>query len=92
MMRSEYELGNRVPNMEFGHIEVNGKDAETEASFAAKEREGLDFAQWAERLERYFSALERLTSPRNQDCRRWGDLAAWHQCDAGILAQRTSNS
>jgi polyphosphate glucokinase len=52
-----------VPNAELGHLEIDGVDYETKASFAAKESEGLEFAQWAERLQRYYRELERLLSP-----------------------------
>lgn len=52
-----------VPNSELGHLEIDGTDYETKASFAAKEREGLSFEQWAQRLQIYYSELERLFSP-----------------------------
>lgn len=52
-----------IPNSELGHLEIDGVDAEKEAAFSAMEREGLDFAQWAKRLERYYQTLERLFSP-----------------------------
>lgn len=52
-----------IPNSELGHIEIEGADYETRASFAIKEREGLSFEQWAERLQKYYSALEFLLSP-----------------------------
>lgn len=52
-----------IPNAELGHIEIDGHDYETQASFAAKERDGLDFAAWAERLQRYYAKLEFLFSP-----------------------------
>ena len=52
-----------VPNSELGHLEINGADYETKASFAAKERENLSFEQWAERLQNYYSELERLFTP-----------------------------
>ena len=38
-------------------------DYETKASFAAKEREDLDWDQWAARLQTYYSKLEALFSP-----------------------------
>ena len=53
-----------VPNAELGHLEIDGVDYETQASYAAKERENLSFSQWAERLQRYYSELERLFSPK----------------------------
>jgi polyphosphate glucokinase len=55
--------GTLIPNTELGHIEVDGKDAEKRASYAAKERKGLDWKQWAGRLQKYYSTLEFLFSP-----------------------------
>lgn len=55
--------GRLIPNAELGHIEIAGVDYETQASFAAMEREQLSFEQWAERLQIYYSALENLLTP-----------------------------
>ncbi len=55
--------GKLIPNSELGHLEIGGVDYESMASFSAKEREGLTFAQWAKRLETYFSHVDRLLSP-----------------------------
>jgi polyphosphate glucokinase len=55
--------GRLVPNLELGHLEIDGFDAETRASALAREREGLDWTAYAERLQRYFSHLEFLLSP-----------------------------
>ena len=52
-----------VPNSELGHLELDGRDAETWAANSAREREELSFADWAARLTRYYSYLERLFSP-----------------------------
>lgn len=52
-----------VPNTELGHLEIDGYDAETRASDAAREREGLSWQDWAARLQRYFSAVDMLFSP-----------------------------
>ena len=52
-----------VPNSELGHLEMNGKDAERQASFAAKERKELSWAKWAARLQQYYSMIEVLFSP-----------------------------
>ena len=52
-----------VPNTELGHLEMSGRDAEQLASNAAREREGLDFATWAGRLNEYLAYLEKLFSP-----------------------------
>ena len=52
-----------VPNSELGHLEVEGKDAERRASYAAKERGHLSFERWAKRLQTYYAHLELLFSP-----------------------------
>jgi polyphosphate glucokinase len=52
-----------VPNAELGHLEIDGVDYETKASFAAKERENLSWEAWAKRLQTYYSRLEALLSP-----------------------------
>ncbi|MBB6172056.1 polyphosphate glucokinase [Nocardiopsis mwathae] len=56
--------GRLVPNTEFGHLEIDGQDAETRAASSAKDRDGLTYAEWAtERLQRYYSVVEDLLSP-----------------------------
>src|SRR3954447_8689362 len=52
-----------VPNTELGHLEVDGKDAETRAADSVRDREDLSWPQWAKRLTRYFQAVERLLWP-----------------------------
>jgi polyphosphate glucokinase len=47
-----------VPNTEFGHIQVDGKDGEKGASAAAREREDLSYPEWAKRVDRYLDVLE----------------------------------
>jgi len=55
--------GALLPNTELGHLEVDGHDAETRASDAAREREDLSWSHWAKRLNKYFSSLEALLWP-----------------------------
>ncbi len=52
-----------IPNAELGHLEIEGVDYETKAAYSAMERENLSFEQWAERLQKYYSTLERLLVP-----------------------------
>lgn len=52
-----------VPNTEFGHIEVRGKDAEKRASERAREVHDLDWEHWAGRVDEYMSHLEALVWP-----------------------------
>lgn len=55
--------GQLVPNLEMGHIEIKGKDAETWASDAAREREDLKWEKWAARIDRYLHTIEDLLWP-----------------------------
>ncbi|OLL71864.1 Polyphosphate glucokinase [Pseudonocardia sp. Ae168_Ps1] len=55
--------GHLVPNTEFGHLEIDGFDAESRAADSAREREDLDWEQWGERLTRYFTHVENLVWP-----------------------------
>ena len=55
--------GELVPNAELGHLEIDGVDYETKAAYSAMEREELSFTEWAERLQKYYSTVERLFSP-----------------------------
>lgn len=55
--------GQLVPNTELGHIEIDGKDAETRAADRIREAEDLSWEQWAKRLQKYFRTIEKLFSP-----------------------------
>lgn len=52
-----------VPNAELGHLEIDGYDAESRASAAARERDGLSWKDYGVRLQRYLSHVEFLFSP-----------------------------
>ncbi len=52
-----------VPNTELGHLEIDGKDAETRAADSVRDAEGLSWEQWAKRLTRYFRTVEALFWP-----------------------------
>jgi polyphosphate glucokinase len=52
-----------VPNTEFGHIEIRGKDAEKRASEHAREERDLSWGKWAGRVDEYLEHMERLLSP-----------------------------
>jgi polyphosphate glucokinase len=55
--------GTLVPNCEFGHIEVDGVDGEKAASANAKDRDDLNYIQWAKRVDRYLDTLEKAIWP-----------------------------
>ncbi|HSO27717.1 MAG TPA: ROK family protein [Anaerolineales bacterium] len=52
-----------LPNCEFGHIEIQGEDAEWRASDAARKREDLSWKQWSKRLDLYLRTMEKLVWP-----------------------------
>jgi polyphosphate glucokinase len=55
--------GHLVPNTEFGHIEVRGKDGEDRAAPSVRERKGLSWAAWVERLNEYIDHIDKLVWP-----------------------------
>ena len=56
--------GKLVPNMELGHIEVRGKDAEMRASERAKVVHDWGWKDWTLRVSEYLQRLEALLSPQ----------------------------
>ncbi len=52
-----------VPNTELGHIEMNGKDAELQASDAARKRDDLSWEAWAKRFDQYLQKMRSLLWP-----------------------------
>jgi polyphosphate glucokinase len=52
-----------VPNTEFGHIEIHGKDAEERASERARELHDLSWGKWAGRVDDYLRHMEALVWP-----------------------------
>jgi polyphosphate glucokinase len=55
--------GTLVPNTEFGHIQIRGKDAEKRASEHAREEHDLSWGAWAGRVDEYLEHMEMLLSP-----------------------------
>jgi polyphosphate glucokinase len=55
--------GKLLPNTEFGHLEMKGKDAEHRASDAVRQLEDLSWKKYAKRLNKYFAELEKLFWP-----------------------------
>ena len=52
-----------VPNTEFGHIEIRGRDAESRASERAKQLHDQSWSKWAEHVDEYLQRIEALLSP-----------------------------
>jgi polyphosphate glucokinase len=58
-----FHRGHLLPNTEFGHVEMDGEDAEFRASDAARKREDLSWKKYAKRLNKYLMTMEKLFWP-----------------------------
>ena len=55
--------GRLVPNLELGHLELNGRDAEERVAESGKARFELSWEDWAKGFDAYLHMLERLFWP-----------------------------
>lgn len=58
-----FSRGVLVPNTEFGHLTIRGKDAERRASDGARQRKGRSFEEWSKYLQEYLNEMEKLIWP-----------------------------
>ena len=59
-----FSNGLLVPNLELGHMEIRGRDAERRSAAAARVRRGLSWKAWAADLDEHLLAIEQLFSPQ----------------------------
>jgi polyphosphate glucokinase len=52
-----------VPNTEFGHMELRGRDAETWASDFVRQNRDLSWKKWGKRFNIYLNEMEKLFWP-----------------------------
>jgi polyphosphate glucokinase len=55
--------GTLIPNTEFGHLEVGGKEAEQRAASSVKERKDWSYEKWAKQVTRVLVAIENAIWP-----------------------------
>jgi polyphosphate glucokinase len=55
--------GHLLPNTEFGHIEVDGKEAEHRAASSVKERKEWSYRQWTKEVTKVLVAVENAIWP-----------------------------
>ncbi|MEQ9618150.1 MAG: ROK family protein [Deltaproteobacteria bacterium] len=55
--------GHLVRNTEFGHVEIDGGDAEKRAAAIHREKEDLSWKKWGKRVNKYLKHMEMLISP-----------------------------
>jgi polyphosphate glucokinase len=56
--------GMLVPNLELGHMEIRGRDAERRSAAAARLKRAISWRAWATDLDEHLLAIERLFSPK----------------------------
>lgn len=55
--------GQLVPNTEFGHMEIRGKDAEDRAAERVRKTKNLNWEKWAKRVNEFLQRMEIVFSP-----------------------------
>lgn len=55
--------GELLPNTEFGHLKIRGKDAEKRASEKVREDKDLSWKQWSKHVSEFLAEMEKLFSP-----------------------------
>jgi polyphosphate glucokinase len=55
--------GRLVPNLEFGHIEIGGKEAEDWAAAVVRKQAKLSWEDWSKRVNQYLNTMEQLAWP-----------------------------
>lgn len=55
--------GQLLPNTEFGHLQIRGKDAEHRAASRIRKEEKLSWKEWADRVNEFLGRLDFLFSP-----------------------------
>ncbi len=55
--------GQLVPNLELGHIEIKGKEAERWTAAIVREKKKLSWKKWARRLDIYLTHMQRYLWP-----------------------------
>lgn len=81
--------GKLIPNTEFGHLEVGGKEAEKRAASSVKEKNDLSYEKWAKEVTRVLVAIENAMWPDlfiagaasaakpTSGCRCWRTAPRW---------------
>ncbi|MDT5138854.1 MAG: polyphosphate glucokinase [Mycobacterium sp.] len=55
--------GRLIPNTEFGHLEVGGKEAEQRAASSVKEKNGWSYEKWTKQVTKVLVAIENAIRP-----------------------------
>jgi polyphosphate glucokinase len=55
--------GTLIPNTEFGHVDVGGKEAEHRAASSVRDRKGWSYEKWTKQVTRVLIAIENVMWP-----------------------------
>jgi len=58
-----FTQGHLLPNTEFGHMEIRGKEAEHRAAARIRKEKELTWEEWSKRLDEFLARMEGLFSP-----------------------------
>lgn len=81
--------GKLLPNSEFGHLMIRGKEAEKRASEKVREEKKLSWKQWAQRLSEFLNEMEKLFSPI---CSLWAVGSARKRKNSSRISRRRRKS
>ncbi|WP_216900113.1 polyphosphate--glucose phosphotransferase [Nocardia alni] len=89
--------GALVPNTEFGHIQIDGKEAEHRAASSVKEKKNLSYKEWAVQVTKVLVTLENLLWPDvfvagggiSRDAEHWIPLLG---CRTPVVAAHLRNT
>lgn len=89
--------GRLVPNTEFGHLEMHGRDAETLVSGAARERRKLGWKRWAREFNGYIARVELYFSPDlliygGGVSKEWAKWGRWSETKAPVVLAKYLNT
>jgi polyphosphate glucokinase len=60
---SIFVRGNLLPNTEFGHLLIRGKDAEKLSSDFVRREKNLSWKKWAKKFQEFLGEMEKLVNP-----------------------------
>lgn len=88
--------GKLVPNTEFGHLIIRGKDAELRTSDRARQVMGYGWKAWGKRLSEHIQYMEALMTPDlfiigGGVSKKFGKFFPHIKCDAEIVPARLRN-
>lgn len=60
---SIFVRGNLLPNTEFGHLQIRGKDAEKRSSDFIRRSKNLSWKKWTRKFQEFLREMEKLINP-----------------------------